>query len=100
MVMKLSPLDCKGSMVEPAARLARFSIAVLALLCLFSSGCEVEHGKGGFIDRAMAEDLRQQGSVETCTDGKRWLPHKPSARKCATNDPRPACTPGCYGSDE
>ena len=81
-------------------RLTRPSLALLALFWFSSSGCEAEHGKGGFIDRSIAEDLRQQDSIETCTDGKRWSPHKPSIRDCATHAPRPVCKPGCYGSDE
>lgn len=86
MAMKLNPLN--------------FAFALLTLLWFLASGCEAEHGKGGFIDRALAEDIRQQDSVETCTDGKRWDTHDPNIRDCAAHDPRLGCKPGCYGLKE
>jgi hypothetical protein len=42
-----------------------FSFALLTFLWLSSSGSGMEHGKGGFIDRAIAEDAAQQGSIAT-----------------------------------
>jgi len=78
--------------VKPSPR--SFSFALLTFLWLSSSGCEMEHGKGGFIDRATAEDLEEQ--AETCADGERWRTHDPSIDKCADRDPRPGCRPGCY----
>ncbi len=73
-----------------------FSFALLPFLWLSSSGCGLEYGKDGFIDRSVAADVREQVRMETCTDGQQWLDHDPLISDCADQDPRHRCHPGCY----
>jgi hypothetical protein len=79
----------------------RMRTRVLVALAMMAGGaCEAEHGKGGFIDRAMAKDLREN-APRACEQGKAWRRSSRAPADCKrVDDPRMECKLDCFGPDE
>jgi hypothetical protein len=78
----------------------RISAAFLAWVLMAGAACEMEWGKGGFIDRSMRKDIRENAGRD-CAGGKTWKMSERAPRDCLEeNDPRPECAMGCFGPGE
>jgi len=69
-------------------------VGLLASVLLVGLACEMEWGKGGFVDRAMAKDVREL-VPEDCEAGEVWGRSVRAPKDCQVNDPRDACQKKC-----
>lgn len=75
-------------------------LACVMLTLMAGVACEAEHGKGGFIDRAVAKDLRENGP-HNCKNGETWRPPQGAPSDCeGDEDLRPECRVRCRGPGE
>lgn len=78
----------------------RCAVALLGLAMLAGMACEAEHGKGGFIDRAVAKDLREM-APHPCPKGMDWGLDPMGPPDCVEEgNPYPECKAGCFKSNE
>lgn len=77
-------------------------LASVMLTLMAGVACEAEHGKGGFVDRAMAKDLRKR-APHHCGKGRSWRASKDAPSYCRDeeeDDSRPECEAACRGPNE
>lgn len=74
--------------------------AFVMLTLIAGIACEAEHGKGGFIDRAVAKDLREM-VPHPCPKGMEWKPDPSGPPDCVGDgEPYPECKLGCFRRNE
>lgn len=66
---------------------------------MLGSACGAEWGRDGFIDRAVAKDIRENAR-HRCAGGKEWRRSLRAPDDCGNNDRREACRERCLSPGE
>ncbi len=74
-------------------------VTLLVLMLMLGLACEMEWGKGGFIDRSMAKDVRES-VAEQCETGKTLRRSVRAPGDCLADDARDECRIACFAPGE
>jgi hypothetical protein len=74
-------------------------VGLVAAVVMLGVACEMERGRGGFIDRAQGKDLRSM-KPDRCPPGQIWGLTEYAPKDCRDDDTRDECKKSCVASGE